>query len=207
MIKLVLDKNPNKVLDNDFTQMKNEFSEKNPNLILCSKPFLKAEFLSRLINSQVIPIIFLDFDLLYSGYVNSKIIEKKGNVRIVRSDRITWESDLKEIIKKISREKALVILDSLNGIYNMFDEQKSSRFINAAIMLLSSVARYTKSQIILTAMVIKNDENEWILSPGGRHLMESKKSGMYYLGMSETSLILNIIDKNRQDFKSFEIKK
>ncbi|HUU47929.1 MAG TPA: hypothetical protein VMW55_04000 [Nitrosopumilaceae archaeon] len=135
------------------------------------------------------------------------MIKKNENVRIIRSDRINWEKNLKEIIEKISREKSLVILDSLNGIYNMFDELESSRFINAAIMLLSSVARYTKSQIMVTAMTIKNNNQEWTLSPGGRHLMDSKQSGMYYLEMSETSLILNIIDKNQPDSKSFKIRK
>jgi NO-binding membrane sensor protein with MHYT domain len=74
-------------------------------------------------------------------------------------------------------------------------------------MLLSSVARTTKSVILVTAMVIKNENKEWILSPGGRHLMDSKKSGMYYLGMSETSLILDSVEKNLQYSKSFEIKK
>jgi hypothetical protein len=207
MNNLVLDKNPNQVLDNDFVQMRGEFSEKNPNFILCSKPFLKTEFLNRLINSHTIPVIFLDFDLLYSGYVCSELIKKNENVRIIHSDRTNWERNLKEIIEKISREKSLVILDSLNGIYNMFDELESSRFINAAIMLLSSVARYTESQIMVTAMTIKNDNREWILSPGGRHLMDSKKSGLYYLGMSETSLILDIIDKNQVDSKSFVVKK
>ncbi|MDH3277775.1 MAG: ELP5 family protein [Nitrosopumilus sp.] len=202
----MLDKNPKQSFDDDFVQMKAEFSKKNPNFIFCSKPFLKTEFLNRFIESQKIPIIFLDFDLLYSGYVSSKMIKRKENVRIVRSDRINWERDLKEIIEKISRERVLVILDSLNGIYNMFDELESSRFINAAIMLLSSVARHTKSQIMVTAMVIKNDD-EWILSPGGRHLMDSKESGVYFLGMSEANIILNKIDKNQPNLRSFEIKK
>jgi hypothetical protein len=74
-------------------------------------------------------------------------------------------------------------------------------------MLLSSVARTTKSLIVVTAMVIKNENEDWILSPGGRHLMDSKKSEMYYLGMSETSLILNSVDKKSQNGKSFKIKK
>jgi hypothetical protein len=203
----VLDKNPEQILDNDFSQMKNEFSEKNPSIILCSKPFLKSEFLNRLIESHTIPIIFLDFDLLYSGYVISGMIKKNERVKIFRSSRISWEKDLNEIIEKISKQKILVILDSLNGIYNMFEELESARFINAAIMLLSAVARSTKSLIVVTAMVIKNDDAEWILSPGGRHLMDSKKSGMYYLGMSETSLILDSVDKKLQYSKSFEIQK
>ena len=203
----MLDKNPKQILDSNLTQMKNEFSEKNPNIILCSKPFLKSEFLNRLIESHTIPVIFLDFDLLYSGYVISGIIKKNDDVKIFRPSRTSWEKDLREIIEKISREEILVILDSLNGVYNMFAELESARFINAIIMLLSSVAGSTKSIIVVTAMAIKNDNAEWILSPSGRHLMDSKKSGMYFLGMSETSLILNSIDKKQQYHKSFEIKK
>jgi hypothetical protein len=203
----VLDKNPNWILDNDLVQLKNEFSDKNPNIILCSKPFVKSEFLNRLIDSTTFPVIFLDFDLLYSGYVISGMIKKNENVKIIRSSRINLEKDLKEIIERISKEKVLVILDSFNGVYNMFDELESARFINATIMLLSSVARHTKSLIVATAMVIKNDSGEWILSPSGRHLIDSKKSGMYGLEISQTSLILNSIDKRLEYEKSFEIKK
>lgn len=203
----MLDKNPNWILDNDLVQLKNEFSDKNPNIILCSKPFVKSEFLNRLIDSTTFPVIFLDFDLLYSGYVISGMIKKNENVKIIRSSRINLEKDLKEIIERISKEKVLVILDSFNGVYNMFDELESARFINATIMLLSSVARHTKSLIVATAMVIKNDSGEWILSPSGRHLIDSKKSGMYGLEISQTSLILNSIDKRLKYEKSFEIKK
>jgi len=89
----------------------------------------------------------------------------------------------------------------------MFDKLESARFVNATIMLLSSIARRTKSWILVTAMAIKNDDWEWILSPGGRHLLDAKKSGIYYLDLSETSLILNIIDKKQQDYKSIKIKK
>lgn len=202
----MLDKNPELILDNDLNKINDEFLEKTPSIILCSKPFLKSEFLKRLIESQSIPKIFLDFDLMYSGYFISGMI-KNESVEIFRSSRKTWENDLKEIIKKISKQKVLVVLDSLNGIYNMFDELESARSINAAIMLLSSVARTTNSLIVVTAMVTKNENKEWILSPGGRHLMDSKKSGMYYLGMSETSLILDSVEKNLQYSKSFEIKK
>jgi len=203
----VLDKNPKWILDIDFMQLKNEFSDKNPNIILYSKPFVKSEFLNRLIDSTIFPVIFLDFDLLYSGYVISGMIKKNENVKIIRSSRINLEKDLKEIIERISKEKVLVILDSFNGIYNMFDELESARFINATIMLLSSVARHTKSLIVATAMAIKNDSGEWILSPSGRHLIDSKKSGMYGLEISQTSLILNSIDKRLKYEKSFEIKK
>ena len=204
---MVLDKNPKQILDDDFSQIKKEFSYKSPNIILCSQPFLKTEFLDRLINSNTFPIIFLDFDLMYSGFVISGMIKKNEKLRIFRSSRSNFEKDLKDIINQISTERTLVILDSLNGIYNMFDELESARFINATIMLLSSVARQTKSMVLVTAIALKNDKEEWIISPGGRHLLDSKKSGMYYLSMSETHLILKALDKRQENHLKFKIKK
>ena len=132
----MLDKNPQQILDNDLIHMKKDFSTKNPNVILCSEPFLKAEILIELIDSLTFPIIFLDFDLLYSGYVVSEMIKKNENVEIYRPNKTDLKKIISEIAKTISNEKILVIIDSLNGFYNIFDGKESGRFINASLMLL-----------------------------------------------------------------------
>ena len=207
MDDLVLDKNPNQVFDNDLLQIKNEFSEKNPNFILSSNSFLKTEFLNKLIESVDVPVIFLDFDLLYSGYVNSDIIKKNDRLEILVSNGATFHDDIKEIVRKIENKQSLIILDTINGLYNMFDELEYVRFINAAIMLLSSVAKYSKSLIVVTAMIRKNESNEYTLSPTGRHLIRSKKSGFFNLITSETGLILDVVDNSGKNVRSFEIMK
>ena len=78
----MLDKNPEQIIGNDLTQIQIKFEQNNPNIVLCSKPFHKIEFLNRLINSTEDPIIFIDMDLLYTGYVESKMIQKKENLTI-----------------------------------------------------------------------------------------------------------------------------
>jgi len=202
----VLDKNPNQVLNEVFVKLKMEFSDKNPIFVLSSKPFVKSEFLKRLIDSFNVPVIFFDFDLLYSGYINSGMIKKNANVKILRSDEKDFQKNLKEVIEKISKEQVLVILDSLNVLYNMFENLDSFRFINATIMLLASIAKTTKSYILVTSMVTKNEKKEWILSPGGKHLINSTKSGMYYLDISELNFILNSVNKKQENDNSFIIK-
>jgi len=203
----VLDKNPKQILYEVFVKMQSEFSDRNPNIILSSKPFVKSEFLNKLIDFFDAPVIFLDFDLLYSGYIGSGMIKKNKNVKILRPEKVDFEKHVKDIIEKISKERVLVILDSFNVLHNMFDELDSFRFINASIMLLSSVAKNTKSQILVTAMAIKNESGIWVLSPGGKHLIDSKRSGMYYLDVSDSSLILSSINKKLEHKKSFVIKK
>ncbi len=201
----MLDKNPQEILDNDLTYVKKEFSIKNPNMILCSEPFLKAEILNELIDSSTYPIIFLDFDLLYSGYVVSELIKKNERVEIYRPSKIDLKKIISEIANKISSEKFLVIIDSLNGFYNIFDEKESGRFINASLMLLSSISMENGSSVIITAITRKNDEGEWILSPGGRHIIDSKKSGMFHLKRIDKSMIIRSLNQIGNTEKTFKI--
>lgn len=201
----MLDKNPQEILDNDLTYVKKEFSIKNPNIILCSEPFLKAEILNELIDSITYPIIFLDFDLLYSGYVVSELIKKNERVEIYRPSKIDLKKIISEIANKISSEKFLVIIDSLNGFYNIFDEKESGRFINASLMLLSSISRENGSSVIITAITRKNDGGEWILSPGGRHIIDSKKSGMFHLKRIDKSIRIRLLNQIGNTEKTFKI--
>lgn len=202
---MVLDKNPQQILDNDLTYVKKEFSIKNPNLILCSEPFLKAEILNELIETVSDPIIFLDFDLLYSGYVVSELIKKNERVEIYRPNKIDLKKIISEIANRISSEKFLVIIDSLNGFYNIFDEKESGRFINASLMLLSSISRENGSSVIITAITRKNDDGEWILSPGGRHIIDSKKSGMFHLKRVDKSMMISLLNQIGNTEKTFKI--
>lgn len=201
----MLDKNPEQILDNDLTYVKKEFSTKNPNIILCSEPFLKAEILNELINSTTFPIIFLDFDLLYSGYVVSEFIKKNERVEIYRPSKVDLKKTISEIAKRISGEKKLVVIDSLNGFYNIFDEKESGRFINASLMLLSSIGSENGSVVVITALTRKNDSGEWILSPGGRHIIDSKKSGMYHLKRIDNSIMFRSLNQVGSTEKIFKI--
>ena len=202
----MLDKNPELSIDDDLTKIQIEFEQKNPNIILCSKPFHKIEFLNRLINSVKDPIIIVDMDLLYTGYVQSGMIKKKENVTIFCPDKIDWKEKISKIISNISKERFLVIIDSFNGVYNLFDELESARFINSCIMLLSSIGNQTKSSVIVTGIAWKKDNDEWILSPGGKHIIKSEKTGVYFLKKSLNDLVIVTLEKTGIDSRKFIIK-
>ena len=78
----MLDKNPEIILDENIEYIQSEFKKNIPNLILSSNSFHKIEFLNKIIISTKNPVIFVDMDLLYSGYVESKMIQKKANLMI-----------------------------------------------------------------------------------------------------------------------------
>ena len=199
----MLDKSPELILDNNLMHIKNEFELNIPSLVLCSEPFHKVEFLYRLINSIEHQIIFVDLDLLYTGYVESGMIPKKNNVIIFHPQKENWEEKLTEIISKVSKEKFLVVVDSFNGVYNMFDDLESARFVNSCIMLLSSLANQTSSSVVVTGMARKKENIGWIISPGGKQIIKSEKTGVYFIKKNQNNLIFTSLDEN--DLKSFKI--
>ncbi len=202
---MVLDKNHEQILDNDLIHIQNEFEKNIPSIVLCSEPFHKAEFLNRLINSIESLIIFVDMDLLYTGYVESGMIQKKDNLIIFHPNKESWREKLSEIICKVSKEKFLVVIDSFNGVYNMFDDLESARFINSCIMLLSYVGRQTSSSVVITTMARKKENNEWILSPGGKQIIKSGKTGIYFLKKIKNSLVISILEDRDTNSKIFKI--
>ena len=191
----MLDKNPEQIIDNDLTQIQIKFEQNNPNIVLCSKPFHKVEFLDKLINSTEDPIIFIDMDLLYTGYVQSGMIQKKENVVIFCPNKTNWKEKISEIISNVSKERFLIIIDSFNGLYNLFDELESAIFINSCLMLLSSIGNQTKSSVVITGMARRKKDDSWVLSPGGKHIIKSEKTGIYFLKKIGNNLIINTLNK------------
>jgi len=199
----VLDKSPEWVLDNDLSLVQNEFGKNIPSIVLCSEPFYKAEFLNILINSVKIPVIFVDMDLLYTGYIESGLIQKNDNVTIFHPEKSDWKDKLSKIISNASKQKVLVVIDSFNGVYNMFDDLESARFINSCIMLLSSLGRETSSSVVISAMARKKDNNEWVISPGGKQIIKSEKTGVYFLKKFQGNLMISTLGNS--DSKKFKI--
>ena len=201
-----MDKNPHQILDNNFEKIKIEFSKNNPNLILCKKPFLKSEFLNRLVETVNFPVVFFDIDLLYTGYVKSGLLQKNDSVTIIPGNKENFNQNLERVVELISKKQVLVVIDTLNGVYNMFDELESARFVNSAIMLLSAISRQTQSQIIVSGIATKNEDGKLVLSPSGRHLINSKKTGVYFLSMIDSKIILKPMKDSLIDH-SFTIEK
>jgi len=68
-------------------------------------------------------------------------------------------------------------------------------------MLLSSLGKQANSTILITAMGRKKENSEWVLSPGGKHIMKSAKTGVYFLKKIKNDLIIKLADNNMSKFK------
>src|SRR3970282_480896 len=153
MIRLAVDKNPDQYSDENLSNIMKIIELNTLNSIMFSDPFLKTIFLNKLILKTNTPILYLDFDLLYSGYVTSNIISLRDGVTLYRPTKDDWIKTLKTILLKLSENKSMLIIDSLNGLFNIHNEKKDAgHCINSYIMLLSCVAKMSNSCIVLPSI-------------------------------------------------------
>ncbi|GBF24610.1 hypothetical protein MnTg01_00951 [archaeon MnTg01] len=202
MTRFVLDKNPKKNLT-DFK----EFLELNTlNLIMHSDPFLKTNFIIKIISTTNNPVIFLDFDLLFSGYISSHIIPQSQNLTLYQPTRKNWLEIIKTILLNLSERKSILIIDSLNGLFNMYSDKKNAgRLVNSFVMLFSSIAKMSDSHVLISGMTRKKNGEDWVLSIIGRHVFRTKKMNAIYLEKINSSFIANFLDEKTHPIKSFKI--
>jgi hypothetical protein len=205
MTRLALDKNPKQYSDEDLSSITKIFELNTLNSIMFSDPFLKTIFLNKLILKTNTPIFYLDFDLLYSGYVTSNIISLRNGVTLYRPTKDDWIKTLKTILLKLSENKSMLIMDSLNGLFNLHNEKKDAgRLINSYIMFLSCVAKMSNSCIVLPSIIRKKNDEGWALSITGRHVIESKQMNRIQLDQINSNMIANVIgekDNTKQSIK------
>lgn len=128
-----------------------------PDVILCANPFLKCVFLEKLTRYTNYGVIYLDFDMLYSGYVNSGVFDLPDNV-LVRCPSLTdWREDITSIIQTTSVHEYLIIVDSLNGMTTAFGHRHLTLH---SILLMSSLGACVNTRVVVAA-ITKKPKNKW----------------------------------------------
>ena len=188
----MLDKNPDQHSLIGLNEVKKYLEKNTLNSILCDEPFVKAVFLAKLIEQIDVPILYLDFDLLYNGYVNAEILPRKVNVSLFSPSKNDWDQVLKKILMMILKEKSFVIIDSLNVLYNLFDYKDVGRLVNAYVMLLIFIAKESDSSVLVVNMARKKDGEEWVLSPSGRHVVDAKIMTNLYLKKQNSGIVVDV---------------
>jgi len=163
------------------------------NSVFYPDPFLKAGFISKLVQDTKLEVLYLDLDLLYSGYVVSGILAAEKNVTLFQPTSDTLYQMIKEILVKASLSQTIVVVDSLNGLYNILNQKKNlGKTVMSIMMLLASITRMTKSYLVVTSMVRYKKEEGWILSPTGKRLVETKNSKKILLESGKEGIVLSM---------------
>ena len=195
----MLSKNPEQV----NSKIENILEQNLINIIYYENSFAKAKFLTKTIEKWDIPTFYLDFDLLYSGYVKANMVPTLKNVKLLWPNSENLRENLESVIEKISMTKSVVVIDSLNGFFNILEDDDAGMLINSFIMMLASSAKNTKSIILVGSLSKLNEENEFVLHSSGRHVIDNKHMEKIQLVESNGLLKINILNFDNSTKSSF----
>ena len=183
----------------DNLQIKDILEQNTLNVISYESSFAKTTFFVKILSKWNIPTFYLDFDLLYSGFVKSGRTPLPKTTTLICPNADILHENLRSDVDKISKTKSLVIIDSLNGFFNLLEGRKDTgQIINSLIMLLTSSAKNVNSVVVVGSLSKLINENEWALYNTGRHVIENKH--MTKIQLTESNG--NIIVKNLKPDKS-----
>ena len=186
-------------MTHDNLQIKDILEQNTLNVVFYENSFTKTTFFIKILSKWNIPTFYLDFDLLYSGFVKSGQTSLSKNITLLCPNTDNLHENLRSIIGKISETKSLIIIDSLNGFFNLLEDRKDTgQIINSLIMLLTSSAKNVNSIVVVGSLSKLINENEWVLYNTGRHVIENKHMTKIQLTKSNG----NIIVKNLKPDKS-----
>ena len=177
------------------TAIQNTLEQNTTNMIFYEDSFVKTAFFTKEIPNWEIPIFYFDFDLQYTGFVRAGITPPPKNLTLLCPENGSLREDLKSVIEKISKKRSLVIIDSLNGLFNHLEDEKDlGRLINSFLMLLVSSGKHTKSTVIVGTLSKLNDENKWILYNTGRHVIDNEHFTKIQLIRSGKSILVEVLN-------------
>lgn len=182
--------------------------------ILCTGAAAKTRFLRTAADAAADAaagsVLYMDMDLLYAGCARAGLGRIRDCTTLVCPDRDTWHRDLASAISASSAGRMTVIIDSLNGIYEMYGGADSAMTANTHIMALASLAGQAGSAVIVGARVRRRGSTgakgfvgsgggngsgeaahvaqpttetagEWVLHPGGRQVPRMAADSTYLL--------------------------
>ena len=189
----LLDKNHDNLHDYSLKSILNLVDQNTVNLVLYENSFTKIKFIDKIINSYTIPIFYVDFDLLFSGYYESGLIIKKSNITILRPNEVDFVKIISELLQKTATQQSIVILDSINGLHSILSQMKDSgRFVDSLIMFLTCNLKFSNSKLFLISLSEKK-ENQWVLSPIKRHILEIENMNKFQIEESDSKLNIQIL--------------
>ena len=175
--------------------IQNILEQNTTNMVFYEDSFAKTAFFTKEISNWKTPIFYFDFDLQYTGFVKAGITSPLKNLTLLYPENDSLRENLKSVIEKISMERSLIIIDSLNGFFNHLEGKKDTgRLINSFLMLLVSSGEYTKSTVIVGILSKLNDENKWILYNTGRRVIDNKHFTKIQLIRSENSILTKVLN-------------
>ena len=175
--------------------IQNTLKQNTCNMIFYEDSFVKTAFFTKEIPNWEIPIFYFDFDLQYTGFMMSETIQQIKNLTLLSPENDNLHENLKSVIGQISKKRSLIIIDSLNGFFNVLEGNKDvGRLVNSFLMLLITSARHAKSTVIVGILSKLSEENKRVLYNTGRSVMDNDHFTKIQLTRKENNILAKLLN-------------
>jgi len=182
-------------MDSKKAVIQNMLEQNTANMIFYEDSFVKTAFFTKEIPNWEIPIFYFDFDLQYTGFVRSETIPQIKNLTLLSPENGSLHENLKSVIGQISKKRSLIIIDSLNGFFNVLEGNKDvGRLVNSFLMLLITSARHAKSTVIVGILSKLSEENKRVLYNTGRSVMDNDHFTKIQLTRKENNILAKLLN-------------
>ena len=187
-------------MDSKKAVIQNMLEQNTANMIFYEDSFVKTAFFTKEIPNWEIPIFYFDFDLQYTGFMRSETIPQIKNLTLLSPENGNLHENLKSVIGQISKKRSLIIIDSLNGFFNVLEGNKDvGRLVNSFLMLLITSARNTKSTVIVGILSKLNEENKQVLYNTGRSVIDNDHFTKIQLARKENNILANLLNPDNSN--------
>ena len=187
-------------MDPKKAAIQNILEQNTCNMIFYEDSFVKTAFFTKEIPNWEIPIFYFDFDLQYTGFMRSETIPQIKNLTLLSPENGSLHENLKSVIGQISKKRSLIIIDSLNGFFNVLEGNKDvGRLVNSFLMLLITSARNTKSTVIVGILSKLNEENKQVLYNTGRSVIDNDHFTKIQLARKENNILAKLLNPDNSN--------
>jgi len=142
-------------------------------------------------------VVYVDLDTVFTSYVRNGIFDAdSGTLEIFLPSENEFESMLSDICSHLDANVGLVVVDSLNSFYHLYDKIKTgalNRLLSAYIALLLNHTRRIGCKLLVTSMIRHKKTEEWILAPSSKRLIEAKSSVIFNAELVKNGLVIGML--------------
>jgi len=202
------------IVEIESADVKFLLQEKGLNSLLFKEPFSKICFncsaVSAFLNDG--NVVYVDLDTMFTSYVRNGIFSYSSDneLQIYLPRAHEFEEILADMCSSINAETELVVIDSLNSFYHLYDGIKIgslNHLLTSYILFLLNHCRSVGSTLLVTSMIRHKKTSEWVLAPSSRRLIELKSDVILTPELINGNLSIDLIKHGELKETKFLLRK
>ncbi|HUG96770.1 MAG TPA: hypothetical protein VMJ94_04455 [Nitrososphaera sp.] len=159
-----------------------------------SDPYAKLCFTAHLA-SQFEKVTYIDLDTTFTAYFNAGLVQP-NSVDIYLPSEGRLVPMIKDALESMG-SSSLVIFDSVNSFYNLFQAHATgglNHLLSVLLMLLVRGGVDEGVPVLATSMLRYRKDGGWVQSPASRRLLQYKSAARLSVERSESDIAVTIVE-------------